>query len=283
MTTAYQNPGKPNRDNQNLARHQGGWRFIGSNLQETLLKLNQRVGLDNFATGHQRNLMKCKRWSPQNSGRVSSSLRATSATWKIVCRAMILPSWRRVGEGPRPPAPPSTTSCTRPPAASHASDPITTNSANITGFLNLLVAARDAQVQSFTLPAAAHLWRPPRLPLGGEIIGINQLSPLRRDQNTSTSSTPTCFAPVATVFRPWSALYFNVFGPRRDLDGAYAAVIPKMDGGHDRAAKEVPSTATAKPADFALLRTPCRLICWLPPRWTWQRQPGNTSVGGAPR
>jgi UDP-N-acetylglucosamine 4-epimerase len=104
-------------------------------------------------------------------------------------------------------------------------DPITTNNTNITGFLNMLVAARDAKVQSFTYAASSSTYGDhPALPKVEENIG-NPLSPYAVTKYVNelyANVFSPCYGFKATGLR-----YFNVFGPRQDSDGAYAAVIPK--------------------------------------------------------
>ncbi|MEN5159082.1 SDR family oxidoreductase [Achromobacter spanius] len=187
--------------------------FIGSNLIETLLKLDQTVtGLDNFATGHQRNL-----------DEVQASL--TPAQWArftfIEGDIRDLDACRRAAEGvdyvlhqaalgsvPR-----------------SLNDPITTNDVNIGGFLNMLVAARDAKVKSFVYAASSSTYGDhPALPKVEENIG-KPLSPY-----AVTKYVNELYADVfarSYGFETVGLRYFNVFGKRQDPDGAYAAVIPK--------------------------------------------------------
>ena len=104
-------------------------------------------------------------------------------------------------------------------------DPITTNAANITGFLNMLVAARDAKVKSFTYAASSSTYGDhPALPKVEENIG-NPLSPY-----AVTKYVNELYADVFARtydFKCIGLRYFNVFGKRQDPNGAYAAVIPK--------------------------------------------------------
>jgi UDP-N-acetylglucosamine 4-epimerase len=104
-------------------------------------------------------------------------------------------------------------------------DPITTNSANITGFLNMLVAARDAQVKSFTYAASSSTYGDhPALPKVEDNIG-KPLSPY-----AVTKYVNELYADVFSKcygFHTIGLRYFNVFGPRQNPNGAYAAVIPK--------------------------------------------------------
>ena len=104
-------------------------------------------------------------------------------------------------------------------------DPITTNSANITGFLNMLVAARDAHVKSFTYAASSSTYGDhPALPKVEDNIG-KPLSPY-----AVTKYVNELYADVFSKcygFHTIGLRYFNVFGPRQNPNGAYAAVIPK--------------------------------------------------------
>jgi UDP-N-acetylglucosamine/UDP-N-acetylgalactosamine 4-epimerase len=187
--------------------------FIGSNLLEALLKLNQRVvGLDNFATGHQRNLdevrslVSAAQWAQfkfvQGDIRVLQDCQAACTGVQRVLHQAAL------GSVPR-----------------SVADPVLTNSANVTGFLNMLVAARDAGVQRFVYAASSSTYGDhPALPKVEHAIG-KPLSPY--------AVTKLVNELYADVFARTYGLqsvglrYFNVFGPRQDPDGAYAAVIPK--------------------------------------------------------
>lgn len=187
--------------------------FIGSNLLETLLKLNQRViGLDNFATGHQRNLdevqnlVSSEQWSrfSFNQGdirKLEDCQTACQGVDYVLHQAAL-------GSVPR-----------------SINDPITTNSTNIDGFLNMLVAARDAKVQSFTYAASSSTYGDhPALPKVEDNIG-KPLSPY-----AVTKYVNELYADVFAKTYGFNCIglrYFNVFGKRQDPNGAYAAVIPK--------------------------------------------------------
>ena len=187
--------------------------FIGSNLLETLLKLNQNVvGLDNFATGHQHNLdevqslVKPEQWANfkfhEGDIRNFADCQTACAGVDYVLHEAAL------GSVPR-----------------SIADPITTNAANITGFLNMLVAARDAKVSSFTYAASSSTYGDhPALPKVEDNIG-KPLSPY-----AVTKYVNELYAEVFARtygFKTIGLRYFNVFGKRQDPDGAYAAVIPK--------------------------------------------------------
>jgi UDP-N-acetylglucosamine 4-epimerase len=191
--------------------------FIGSNLLETLLKLNQKVvGLDNFATGHQHNLDEVKslvnteQWNNfsfvegdiRNAQDCQQALKYNNDTVDYVLHQAAL------GSVPR-----------------SIADPITTNAANITGFLTMLQAAKEAQVKSFTYAASSSTYGDhPALPKVEDNIG-NPLSPY-----AVTKYVNELYAGVYAKtygFKTIGLRYFNVFGQRQDPNGAYAAVIPK--------------------------------------------------------
>jgi UDP-N-acetylglucosamine 4-epimerase len=209
--------------------------FIGSNLLETLLKLDQRVvGLDNFATGHQRNLDEVQtlvtpgQWSKFHfiQGDIRQLPDCQSAmTWHPM-------SSRAPTRDPSPGSPfaPIPVDYVLHQAALGSvprslADPIATNETNITGFINMLVAARDAKVKSFTYAASSSTYGDhPALPKVEENIG-NPLSPY-----AVTKYVNELYASVfarSYGFETIGLRYFNVFGPRQDPNGAYAAVIPK--------------------------------------------------------
>lgn len=187
--------------------------FIGSNLLETLLKLNQKViGLDNFATGHQYNLdeveglVTSEQW--KNFTFYNGDIRNLEDCQKVCTNVDYVLHQAALGSVPR-----------------SIVDPILTNSANITGFLNMLVAARDAKVKSFTYAASSSTYGDhPALPKVEENIG-NPLSPY-----AVTKYVNELYAEVFARTYNFKAIglrYFNVFGKRQDPNGAYAAVIPK--------------------------------------------------------
>lgn len=187
--------------------------FIGSNLLETLLKLNQKViGLDNFVTGHQHNLdevqslVTSEQWL--NFNFIQGDIRNLEDCQKACVEVDYVLHQAALGSVPR-----------------SIADPITTNAANITGFLNMLVAARDAQVKSFTYAASSSTYGDhPALPKVEENIG-KPLSPY-----AVTKYVNELYADVFARtydFKCIGLRYFNVFGKRQDPNGAYAAVIPK--------------------------------------------------------
>jgi UDP-N-acetylglucosamine 4-epimerase len=187
--------------------------FIGSNLLETLLKLGQKVvGLDNFATGHWRNLDEVQnlvdkaQWARFDfrEGDICSlddCRRACAGVDYVLHQAAL-------GSVPR-----------------SIADPIATNASNIDGFLNMLVAARDAKVSRFVYAASSSTYGDhPGLPKVEDVIG-RPLSPY-----AVTKYVNELYADVFARcygFESIGLRYFNVFGPRQDPNGAYAAVIPK--------------------------------------------------------
>lgn len=187
--------------------------FIGSNLLEKLLQLGQTVvGLDNFATGHQRNLDEVQGLvSPECWARftfMEGDIRNLADCQRACEGVDYVLHQAALGSVPR-----------------SLADPIATNETNITGFLNMLVAARDNQVKSFTYAASSSTYGDhPALPKVEENIG-KPLSPY-----AVTKYVNELYAEVfarSYGFDTIGLRYFNVFGPRQDPDGAYAAVIPK--------------------------------------------------------
>lgn len=187
--------------------------FIGSNLLETLLKLNQTVvGLDNFATGHQHNLdevqslVTAEQWAKFSF--IEGDIRQFADCQKACAGVDYVLHEAALGSVPR-----------------SIADPITTNETNISGFLNMLTAARDAGVASFTYAASSSTYGDhPALPKVEENIG-KPLSPY-----AVTKYVNELYADVFAKtygFKTIGLRYFNVFGQRQDPKGAYAAVIPK--------------------------------------------------------
>ncbi len=191
--------------------------FIGSNLLEHLLTLNQKVvGIDNFATGHQRNLDEVKglvtseQWQSFNfiEGDIRNYQDCETALSNNGEGVDYVLHQAALGSVPR-----------------SIVDPITTNAANITGFLNMLQGAKEAKVKSFTYAASSSTYGDhPALPKVEENIG-NPLSPY-----AVTKYVNELYAGVYAKtygFKTIGLRYFNVFGQRQDPNGAYAAVIPK--------------------------------------------------------
>ena len=187
--------------------------FIGSHLLETLLALGQRVvGLDNFATGHHHNLTAVQAqvgeaaWARFNF--IEGDIRELADCRHACAGVDYVLHQAALGSVPR-----------------SLADPITSNATNVSGFLNLLVAARDASVQRFVYAASSSTYGDhPGLPKVEDTIG-KPLSPY-----AVTKYVNELYADVFASSYGLSSIglrYFNVFGPRQDPNGAYAAVIPK--------------------------------------------------------
>jgi UDP-N-acetylglucosamine/UDP-N-acetylgalactosamine 4-epimerase len=187
--------------------------FIGSNLLETLLKLNQTVtGLDNFETGYQHNLdevrdtVSLEQWARFTF--INGDIRDLDTCRKGVQGVDYVLHQAALGSVPR-----------------SLNDPITTNAVNVGGSLNMLVAARDAGVASFVYAASSSTYGDhPGLPKLEDAIG-RSLSPY-----AVTKYVNELYADVFVRSYDLNSIglrYFNVFGKRQDPDGAYAAVIPK--------------------------------------------------------
>lgn len=187
--------------------------FIGSNLLETLLKLDQNVvGFDNFATGHQRNLdevqslVSAAQW--QRFRMVRGDITDID-TCRDACKSVdYVLHQAALGSVPR-----------------SIEDPLLTNASNITGFLNMLVAARDAGAKRFVYAASSSTYGDhPGLPKVEDVIG-KPLSPYAVTKYVNElygDVFDRCYG-----FKTIGLRYFNIFGRRQDPEGAYAAVIPK--------------------------------------------------------
>ncbi len=187
--------------------------FIGSNLVEALLQLDQRVaGLDNFATGHEKNLAQIQasvgpaRWT--NFSFMRGDI-CDLVTCHGACKDVdYVLHQAALGSVPR-----------------SLEDPLSTHAANNTGFLNMLVAARDAKVRRFVYAASSSTYGDhPGLPKVEDIIG-KPLSPY-----AVTKLVNELYADVFGRCYDMESIglrYFNIFGRRQDPDGAYAAVVPK--------------------------------------------------------
>lgn len=209
-----------NEIRQYLPEHRHTWLitgvagFIGSNLLETLLKLNQDVvGLDNFETGYQHNLDQAQAAASEAgaAGRfrfIKGDIRELADCQQACAGVDFVLHQAALGSVPR-----------------SIEDPIRTNKANIDGFLNMLVAAREAGVKRFTYAASSSTYGDhPDLPKVEAKIG-HPLSPY-----AVTKVVNELYAQVFARtygFKTIGLRYFNIFGRRQDPNGAYAAVIPK--------------------------------------------------------
>ncbi len=187
--------------------------FIGSHLVENLLRAGQEViSLDSFATGHRHNLDQVRAlvgdtaWSRHHfmEGDIADPVKCAQA-----CQGVnVVLHQAALGSVPR-----------------SINDPALTHRANATGFLNMLVAAKDAGVQRFVYAASSSTYGDsPALPKVEDVIG-RPLSPY-----AVTKYLNELYADVFGRCYGLSTMglrYFNVFGPRQDPNGAYAAVIPR--------------------------------------------------------
>ncbi|ENV47301.1 hypothetical protein P255_02586 [Acinetobacter brisouii CIP 110357] len=187
--------------------------FIGSNLLEQLLLLGQRVvGLDNFSTGFQHNLdevqatVSAEQW--QNFKFIQGDICNLEDCQTACAGVDYVLHQAALGSVPR-----------------SIENPIATNASNISGFVNMLVAAKEAQVKNFVYAASSSTYGDhPALPKKEEIIG-NPLSPYAVTKYVNelyASVFQRCYG-----FNSIGLRYFNIFGKRQTPDGAYAAVIPK--------------------------------------------------------
>ena len=187
--------------------------FIGSNLVEALLQAGQTVsGLDNLSTGHMKNLDMVKERVGDAAWKrftfVRGDIRDLATCRELCAGAPHVLHQAALGSVPR-----------------SLEDPIFTNENNIDGFLNMLVAARDAGVSNFVYAASSSTYGDePTLPKREEIIG-KPLSPYAVTKYVNELYTEV-FA-SAYGFRSIGLRYFNIFGQRQDPEGAYAAVIPQ--------------------------------------------------------
>lgn len=204
---------------ENLQTQQHHWLitgvagFIGSNLLEALLKLNQKVtGLDNFSTGHQHNLDQVRELVGEQAWRnftfIQGDIRKLADCSGAVQNVDYVLHHAALGSVSR-----------------SLEDPILANDNNVTGFLNMLVAARDAKVKRFVYAASSSTYGDhPGLPKVESLIG-KPLSPY-----AVTKYVNELYADVFARGYGMQSIglrYFNVFGPRQDPNGAYAAVIPQ--------------------------------------------------------
>ncbi len=215
--TKYEHLQEYLKENQKTWLVTGVAGFIGSNILEKLLTLNQKViGLDNFDTGHKRNIDQAIedanifsdinindnfKFIDGDIKNIDNCREACSGVDYVLHQAAL-------GSVPR-----------------SIKDPINSNKANIDGFLNMIVASKDAHVKRFVYAASSSTYGDhPDLPKKEDKIG-NPLSPY-----AVTKLTNELYAKVFSETYGFKAIglrYFNIFGKRQDPDGAYAAVIPK--------------------------------------------------------
>jgi UDP-N-acetylglucosamine/UDP-N-acetylgalactosamine 4-epimerase len=186
----------------------GGAGFIGSNLCEYFInKGHQVVCLDNFATGHLHNLESVIKHP--NFTLIEGDIRNIEDCQKAVQGVNYVLHQAALGSVPR-----------------SLKDPITTNEVNVSGFLNMLVAARDAQVKRFIYAASSSIYGDSQgLPKVEDVIG-KPLSPyaITKYVNELYAEIFSKTYGIETI----GLRYFNVFGRKQDPNGAYAAVIPKF-------------------------------------------------------
>ena len=191
--------------------------FIGSNLLEKLLILNQKIiGLDNFETGYQSNIDEAIKDAEKSIGKslsanfklIDGDIRNLKHCQNACINVDYVLHQAALGSVPR-----------------SIENPINTNGANIDGFLNILVASKEAKVKRFVYAASSSSYGDhPDLPKVEDKIG-NTLSPY-----AVTKLVNELYASVFAKnygFKTIGLRYFNVFGKRQSPNGAYAAVIPK--------------------------------------------------------
>ncbi len=186
----------------------GGAGFIGSNLCDHFLQKGYRVTcLDNFATGHKHNLAEAQ--SHENFTLIEGDIREMQTCRDAVQGIDYVLHQAALGSVPR-----------------SLHDPQTSNEVNVSGFLNMLVAARDAGVKRFVYAASSSTYGDSKsLPKVEDVIG-KPLSPY-----AITKYVNELYADVFSRAYGMECIglrYFNVFGRRQDPNGAYAAVIPKF-------------------------------------------------------
>lgn len=188
--------------------------FIGSNLLEKLLKHGQQVvGLDNFMTGYQKNLDMVRALVGEAAWKrfrfIEGDIRNLETCHEACANVQHVLHEAALGSVPR-----------------SIEDPLLSNSCNIDGFINMLVAARDAKVSSFVYAASSSTYGDsPGLPKVEDVIGA-PLSPYAVTKYVNELYADV-FARCYEGFNTIGMRYFNVFGQRQDPFGAYAAVIPQ--------------------------------------------------------
>jgi len=187
--------------------------FIGSNLLQGLLELDQEVvGLDNFATGRAANLESVRSQVPAQAWSrfrfIEGDIRNLDDCRSACAGVEIVLHQAALGSVPR-----------------SINDPVTSHQSNVDGFLNMLVAARDAGVKRMVYASSSSVYGDDATLPKVEARTGNPLSPY-----ALTKAIDEQYAAVfgrCYGFRPIGLRYFNVFGPRQDPDGPYAAVMPK--------------------------------------------------------
>jgi len=215
--TTYEQLQEHLKNNQSTWLVTGVAGFIGSNLLEKLLILNQKVvGLDNFDTGYQHNIDQAIQDANKVTGKdlnsnfkfINGDIRELSDCKEACSGVDYVLHQAALGSVPR-----------------SIENPINTNRANIDGFLNMLVASKDANVKRFVYAASSSTYGDhPDLPKVEDKIG-NPLSPY-----AVTKVVNELYASVFAKtygFKTIGLRYFNIFGKRQNPNGAYAAVIPK--------------------------------------------------------
>lgn len=189
--------------------------FIGSNIVETLLRAGQSVrAVDNFATGYKANIDRVRLIAEgvqDGKGKfefIEADIRSLKSCEVAVAGVQYVLHQAGLGSVPR-----------------SLLDPIATNEVNVTGFLNMIDSARRAQVKSFVYAASSSTYGDSaHLPKTEDKIG-NPLSPYAVTKLVNELYASVFFRNYG--FAATGLRYFNVFGPRQDPNGAYAAVIPK--------------------------------------------------------
>jgi UDP-N-acetylglucosamine 4-epimerase len=186
----------------------GGAGFIGSNLCDYFLAKSYKVVcLDNFATGHLHNLAEVI--NHPNFTLIEGDIRSITDCKKAVLGVDYVLHQAALGSVPR-----------------SINDPVTTNEVNVTGFLNMLVAARDAKVKRFVYAASSSTY--------GDSVGLPKVEDVIGKPLSPYAITKYVNELYAEIFSRTYGLetiglrYFNVFGRKQDPNGAYAAVIPKF-------------------------------------------------------
>lgn len=187
----------------------GGAGFIGSNLCEALLERGDWVVcLDNFSTGHMENLIPLISRYPDSFRLIVGDIRNFDDCLRAVEGVDYVLHEAALGSVPR-----------------SVKDPVTTNEVNIGGFLNMIVASRDAKVKRFIFAASSSTYGDSKsLPKVEDVIG-KPLSPYAITKYVDELYADV-FARTYEKFEYIGLRYFNVFGRRQDPNGAYAAVIP---------------------------------------------------------